>query len=50
MASHGNRGYLEALQDSGQRHVTKFYNPSAWADYGLSKPLERDALDLSFVT
>ena len=36
-------------QDSGNRHLTKFHNPAAWAEYGLSPPRPHEALDLSFV-
>jgi len=38
------------LCDSGQRHLTKFYNHLAWEEYGLLPPTAHDAADLSFVT
>lgn len=39
------------LCDSGLRHLTKFYSPEAWTDYGLEAPVNRRAAeDLSFVS
>jgi len=37
------------LCDSGQRHLTKFYSPEAWADYELEAPAKRERHDLSFI-
>lgn len=37
------------LCDSGTRHLTKFYDQKAWADYGLKPPSSHQRLDLSFV-
>lgn len=37
------------LCDGGQRHLSKFYNPTAWAEFGLSPPVRRDRGDLSFI-
>lgn len=38
------------LCDNGLRHLTKFYNPSAWADFGLTPPQEHERIDLSFIS
>lgn len=37
------------LCDSGIRHLTKFYNPEVWPEYGLERPKLRERADLSFV-
>lgn len=37
------------LCDGGQRHLTKFYNPVAWPEFGLKPPLPRERSDLSFI-
>eukprot|EP00445_Apocalathium_hangoei_P027344 CAMPEP_0203922284 /NCGR_PEP_ID=MMETSP0359-20131031/62324_1 /ASSEMBLY_ACC=CAM_ASM_000338 /TAXON_ID=268821 /ORGANISM="Scrippsiella Hangoei, Strain SHTV-5" /LENGTH=1343 /DNA_ID=CAMNT_0050850125 /DNA_START=1 /DNA_END=4032 /DNA_ORIENTATION=+ len=37
------------LCDGGQRHVTKFYNPSVWEDFGLVAPVTRERGDVSFI-
>eukprot|EP00929_Paragymnodinium_shiwhaense_P052819 TRINITY_DN26452_c0_g1_i1.p1 TRINITY_DN26452_c0_g1~~TRINITY_DN26452_c0_g1_i1.p1 ORF type:complete len:1233 (-),score=191.62 TRINITY_DN26452_c0_g1_i1:177-3875(-) len=37
------------LCDSGQRHLTKFYNRDVWPEYGLSVPTPRERGDISFV-
>jgi len=41
---------ITVLCDNGLRHLTKFYNPVAWADFGLSPPQKRAKHDLSFVS
>jgi len=38
------------LCDGGQRHLTKFYNPAAWPEHGLSEPARTARGDLSFVS
>eukprot|EP00746_Dinoflagellata_sp_MGD_P020722 gnl/MRDRNA2_/MRDRNA2_148320_c0_seq1.p1 gnl/MRDRNA2_/MRDRNA2_148320_c0~~gnl/MRDRNA2_/MRDRNA2_148320_c0_seq1.p1 ORF type:complete len:526 (+),score=98.94 gnl/MRDRNA2_/MRDRNA2_148320_c0_seq1:77-1579(+) len=38
------------LCDSGLRHLTKFYSPTAWEEYGLEQPrTDRPEHDLSFI-
>jgi len=41
---------VTVLCDNGLRHLTKFYNPDAWADYGLVAPQLHDKYDLSFIS
>lgn len=51
VARYLGRGHAVAtvLCDGGQRHLTKFYNPEAWAEYGLTAPTRRERHDLSFL-
>lgn len=38
------------FKDSGQRHLTKFYNSTVWPDYNLEAPVKHAPEDLSFVS
>lgn len=37
------------LCDGGLRHITKFYNPAMWSEFGLKPPAKHGPCDLSFI-